>query len=109
MITARHTSATGNATTFLLLELFRGQRDSNGTNITPGEGLLEIFQPGLVPTPIPDIRGHVPTMYASHVILNVSRLVKRMNMTLAKKTVMLIIPTVRHLLERFKVIKKNTL
>ena len=102
LITARHTSATGNATTFLLLELFRGQRDSNGTNITPGEGLLEIFQPGLVPTPIPDIRGHVPTMYASHVILNVSRLVKRMNMTLAKKTVMLIIPTVRHLLERFK-------
>jgi len=102
LITARKTSAAGNSTTTSLLDLFLGQIDASGNKQTPGEGLLEVFQPALIPKLAPDIRGHVPTMYASNMILNVTRLVKRMSMQLAKRTVVLLVPTVRHLLEHFE-------
>tara|TARA_B110000090_G_scaffold6735_1_gene6960 strand:- start:795 stop:6233 length:5439 start_codon:yes stop_codon:yes gene_type:complete len=130
LITA-HLQSTSNAGSVSLLDLFRGdaqkkvpvsntQESSTSTTnsivegeveevgevggnmgITPGELLRQILMPGLT-NATPDNRGHLSAMYASRVILNVAKLVKRMNVSLAKRTVILLVPTVTYILDRFK-------
>ena len=108
LITA-HTKSSSNAATVSLLDLFRG--DTSGL-LTSGDVLLTLCQPGLT-TLNPDTRGHVSAMYTSAVVLNVAKLIKRMNVALAKRTVVLLVPLVTYILDRFQqfddLTKKNAL